>query len=373
MALTVNTNVASLMVQANLNRASDAVSTTMTRLSSGLRINSAKDDAAGMQIASRLTSQIRGIGVAINNAGNAVSIVKTADGVMAKLTNQLQRMRDLTIQAKNAANGSKDRAALNSEFQQGLKELTRVSTSTKFGTGMNLLDGSAGIMTFQVGAGAGASERISLSLSDSFSSESLFVAPKSIAGIPEDATTTGSKTIVEGVYTPVAIDGTGSRNTSGDAALETALEGKKTVLDAASKALAATPGDAALETALASAQADYDLADNALKDDLLAKKPLIDKAISDNLDSTLNAIDAALEKINASRAELGAKQNRFLSTINNLTAMLQNTTAARGQIQDVDFAAESAELAKQQTLQQAATAVLAQANQLPAAVLKLLQ
>jgi len=196
--------------------------------------------------------------------------------------------------------------------------LNRASASTKFGTGMILLDGSAGVLTFQVGAGAGASEKISLSLSDNFSSESLFVAPKSVAAVPENATTTGSNAIVEGVYKLVAIDGTDSRNTSGDAALETALEGKRTALDAASKALAATPGDAALETALATAQADYDLSDNALKDDLLAKKPLIDSAISDNLDSTLNAIDAALEKINASRADLGAKQNRFMSTIDNL-------------------------------------------------------
>ena len=145
MALTVNTNVASLSVQRNLNRSSDAVSTSMARLSSGLRINSAKDDAAGMQIASRLTTQIKGMTVAARNAGNAISIAQTAEGALQESTNNLQRMRELAIQSKNGDNSQKERDALNSEFNQSVQELTRLSKSTTFGGGLKLLDGSAEI------------------------------------------------------------------------------------------------------------------------------------------------------------------------------------------------------------------------------------
>ncbi|MDY7560754.1 flagellin [Pseudomonas sp. 10B1] len=395
MALTINTNTASLSVQNSLSQSSDSVNTTMSRLSSGLRINSAKDDAAGMQIASRLTTQIRGMTVAIRNAGNAISIAQTAEGAMDKSASQLQRMRELTIQSQNGNNGPKERIALNAEFKQNLEELTRASKSVTFGGDLNVMDGSAGTLTFQVGANAGSNEKISLSLSDDFSSESLFVAAKNVAGVQEDATTTGSKGIVAGEYTAFSIDGKGSRKTTGDDVLEAAVADKTKALDLLREELAALPippapavtppggtppapdpAAAAYEAKLAevaAAQEEKNVADAALKVDLDKKKPLIDKAISDNLDSTLKAIDAALQKINSARAELGAKQNRLTSTISNLTNMVHNATFSRGQIQDVDYAAETAELTKQQILQQASTAILAQANQLPAAILKLLQ
>ncbi|MDB6049977.1 MAG: Flagellin [Pseudomonas sp.] len=395
MALTINTNTASLSVQNSLSLASDAVNTTMSRLSSGLRINSAKDDAAGMQIASRMTTQIRGMTVAIRNAGNAVSIAQTVEGAMDKSASQLQRMRELTIQAQNGNNGPKERVALNSEFAQNLAELTRASKSVTFGADLNLMDGSAGTLTFQVGANAGENEKISLSLMDDFSAEAMFAAAKNVAGVPEDATTTGSKAITAGEYTPFKIDGSGSRKTTGDEVLEAAKKTTQEALDVLKQELAALPMPAppvatppggtapppdpnaaaydAKKAEVAVAEDAYDVADKALKADLATKKPLIDKAISDNLDSTLRAIDAALQKINSARADVGAKQNRFISTISNLTNMVQNAKAARGQIQDVDYAADTAELTKQQILQQASTAILAQANQLPAAILKLLQ
>lgn len=395
MALTINTNVASLSVQNSLSISSDAVNTTMSRLSSGLRINSAKDDAAGMQIASRLTTQIRGMTVAIRNAGNAVSIAQTVEGAMDKSASQLQRMRELTIQAQNGNNGPKERVALDSEFAQNLAELTRASKSVTFGADLNLMDGSAGTLTFQVGANAGENEKISLSLNENFSTESLFAANKNVAGAPEDATTTGSIAITAGEYTTLKIDGSGSRKTTGDDVLEAAAKDTKAAVELLQTELAALPAPApvvvtppggtappidpnaaaydAKKAEIVIAQEASDLADTALKADLKAKKPLIDKAISENLDSTLRAIDTALQKINSARADLGAKQNRFISTISNLTNMVQNATAARGQIQDVDYAADTAELTKQQILQQASTAILAQANQLPAAILKLLQ
>ncbi|WLG86431.1 MULTISPECIES: flagellin domain-containing protein [Pseudomonas] len=284
MALTVNTNTTSLTVQKNLNRASDALSTSMTRLSSGLRINSAKDDAAGMQIATKLQTMITGSAVAIKNANDGVSITQTAEGALAESTNILQRMRELALQATNDSNSTSERAALNKEFAAKSDELTRIATSTTFGTNKHLLDGSAGTMQFQVGAMTGADQQISVVMSSSFAASALGVD-------------TGT----------IAISGT---------------------------------TDAAAHTASLAA---------------------------------IDAIDTALQTINDTRADLGAVQNRFQSTTNNLQNMAENSTAAQGRIQDTDFAAETAQLTKQQTLQQASTAVLAQANQLPSAVLKLLQ
>ncbi|MFJ2384949.1 flagellin domain-containing protein [Pseudomonas protegens] len=283
MALTVNTNVTSLNVQKNLNRASDALSTSMTRLSSGLKINSAKDDAAGLQIATRMTSQIRGQTMAIKNANDGISIAQTAEGAMQESTNILQRMRELAVQSRNDSNGTSDRVALNKEFAQMSDELTRIAKSTNL-NGKNLIDGTAGTMTFQVGSNTGATNQITITLASGF-----------------DATTLGVDSAT------IAITGTDSA------------------------------------TAEASTKA------------------------------AMDAIDKALQTINSSRADLGAAQNRLTSTISNLQNINENASAALGRVQDTDFAAETAQLTKQQTLQQASTAVLAQANQLPSAVLKLLQ
>lgn len=429
MALTVNTNIASLAVQRNLNQTSDALTVSMTRLSSGLRINSAKDDAAGLQIATRLTTQVRGMTVAMRNAGNALSIAQTAEGALGKSVDNLQRMRELAIQSKNSNYGPKDRAAMNSEFQEGIAELTRLAKGTKFGADMKLIDGSAGRMTFHVGPNVGRTEEIELVLSDDFSSESLFKASTDVAQVPESANTTGSAQVVAGQYYGLSIDGKGARNTGPDViALVDARDVAIKALATAESALAADPGNAALvtdrdtaktnldaaqklvddvstpalvsardaaktaletaETALQAAPADADLikarnlakagledAQKAVDKDALStkNKPLIDKAVNDNIDATIVALDAAIERVNAARANIGAKQNRITIAISNLENMIKNVTSSRGQIEDVDFAAETAELTKQQTLQQASTAILAQANQLPAAVLKLLQ
>jgi flagellin len=280
MALTVNTNVTSLNVQKNLNKASDALSTSMTRLSSGLKINSAKDDAAGLQIATRMTSQIRGQTMAIKNANDGISIAQTAEGAMQEQTNILQRMRELAIQSRNSSNSSDDRVALNTEFKQMSAELTRIADSTQL-NGKDLMK-AAVTMTFQVGSNTGAENQIDITLGD---------------------------------------------------------------LTAAT--LKVDSGTIAISGADSDIQANFALA-------------------------VVN-IDEALKTINTSRAELGAAQNRLTSTISNLQNINENASAALGRVQDTDFAAETAQLTKQQTLQQASTAVLAQANQLPSAVLKLLQ
>lgn len=378
MALTVNTNVASLSVQRNLNNASDALSTSMSRLSSGLRINSAKDDAAGMQLATRLTTQIRGMTVATRNAGAAISIIQTAEGALDKSLNNLQRMRDLGVQAANGDKGPNERAALNAEFQQLTAEVSRLAKGTTFGAELNLLDGSAGELSFQIGANVGVTEKISLSLNQDFSSESVLAATEDRAAVAASATTTGSVAIVKGAYTPLSIEGTGFRNVANTvtAAMEQDVTDAAAELVTAETTFAgiATPTDVEIQ-ALADAKqkladAEKVITDTRAFDD---KNPLNKNARTENIEYTIKAIDKAIGQINAARADLGANQNRMTSAIDNLQNMTKNATASRGQIEDVDFAAETAELTKQQTLQQASTAVLAQANQLPAAVLKLLQ
>ena len=279
MALTVNTNVASMNVQKNLSRASDALSTSMTRLSSGLKINSAKDDAAGLQIASRMTSQIRGQNMAIKNANDGISMAQTAEGALQESSNILQRMRELGVQSASGSNSVKDRGALDKEYQAMALELTRIAKSTNL-NGINLLDGSAGtagLVQIQVGSGTAGENQIGLQL------------PK---------TAVDADTLLTAV---------GDLNTVTTA---------KTAVD---------------------------------------------------------SIDTALQTINDMRADLGATQNRLTSTVSNLQNINENVSAALGRVQDTDFAAETAQMTKQQTLQQASTAVLAQANQLPSAVLKLLQ
>lgn len=505
MAMTVNTNTASISVQRNLNKASDALSTAMERLSSGLRINSAKDDAAGLQISSRLTTQIRGMNVAINNAGNAISIVQTAEGALQESSQLLQRMRELALQSKNENNSQSERDALNAEFMEARAELSRISQSTTFGSNLKVLDGSAGSMTFHIGANTGADQEISINLDKAFSSEVLFAASEDVDEVPASALSLGGVAVKAGEYTPPTIDGTGRYNTLASAvtkdmlkadkeakakvdvaqnlaaaagaasfkaeqwakdaeaakvktaAQQTTTAGAKTAADAAKQvatdarttaeaaktaadtALAATPGDTSLQAAADAAATAFAKADKeataatdtastaeaeanaattaatqadaaataaaaavapaktaaadakrALELEKANAQPTM-KALADaqaldkkneafnkvarrsNIDEVIRAVDSALDTINATRAELGAKQNRLASTISNLNNMVKNAEASRGQIQDVDFAAETAELTKQQTLQQASTAVLAQANQLPAAVLKLLQ
>ena len=281
MALTVNTNTTSLNVQKNLNRASDALSTSMTRLSSGLKINSAKDDAAGLQIANRMTSQIRGQTMAIKNANDGVSIAQTAEGALQESTNILQRMREIALQSRNDSNGTADRTALDKEYKQSIDELTRIAKSTNL-NGKALIDGTAGAMEFQVGAGTTSDNQITLTLSTSFDASALGMTGTTISGTSNS----------------------GNHNS---------------VL------------------------------------------------------SAISAINIALDKINSTRADLGAAQNRFSTTISNLQNINENASAALSRVQDTDFAAETAQLTKQNTLQQASTSVLAQANQLPSAVLKLLQ
>jgi len=274
MALTVNTNVASLNTQRHLNNSSNALSTAMQRLSSGSRINSAKDDAAGLQISNRLTAQINGLNVSVRNANDGISIAQTAEGALQETTNLLFRMRDLTLQASNGSNSADDRASIQKEITSTIAEIDRISSSTMFGK-QALLDGS-------------------------FNAD--FVIDPNAA-----------------------------------------------------KAVNITLGNADSATLTV--------------DDVSVTTPTTTALFKTELDK----IDNAIKIVDDQRATLGAVQNRFSSAISNLSNIAENQSASRSRIQDTDFAAETANLSKNQILQQAGTAILAQAKQLPQAVLSLLQ
>ncbi|OKY24706.1 MULTISPECIES: flagellin N-terminal helical domain-containing protein [Thalassotalea] len=272
MALVVNSNIASINSQRQLANSTNSLSTNFERLSSGKRINSAKDDAAGLQISSRLTAQINGLNQASRNANDGISLAQTAEGALEEYTNTLQRMRTLSVQALNGSNSAADRTALDSEFQELETELTRISTDTGF-AGESLLNGTYTGKVFQVGADN--NQGITLSIGQNFTAASVL---SSIVGV--------------------------------------------TTATAASASLA--------------------------------------------------KIDAALVTVNDTRADLGAKQNRFSSIIRSNDNTSQNLSASRSRIQDTDYAAESAALARSTVLQQASSSMLAQANQQPQIALSLL-
>jgi flagellin len=396
MALTVNTNIPSLNTQRNLNSSSNALATSMQRLSTGSRINSAKDDAAGLQIANRLTSQVNGLGVAVRNANDGISLAQTAEGALQQSTNIQQRMRDLSLQSANGSNSDSERTALNSEVNQLKKELDRISNTTTFG-GRQLLDGSFGVASFQVGAAA--NEIISVGI-DKMSSDSLegTYFKTAFGDATGDVTASGTATIeltFEGVTDPVELNVELKKGDSADtvtqkiaAAINDAnlgvgvhkdADGAYQIISKATAdtsgaivpkltsigALDLTGGDATGTAFTAVTMGTTAEADSSVK--------AIDISNAAGAQAALLVIDDAIKTIDAQRADLGAVQNRFDNTIANLQNISENVSAARGRIEDTDFAAETANLSKNQILQQAGTAILAQAKQLPQAVLSLLQ
>ncbi|MFV3014634.1 flagellin [Pseudomonas sp. KHB2.9] len=547
MALSVNTNITSLGVQKNLNKASDALSQSMNRLSSGLKINSAKDDAAGMQIANRLNNQVKGLNVAIANANNGVSIAQTAEGAMQESTNTLQRLRELALQAANGDKSDADRVSLQQEFTAKVGELNRIASTTTFG-GRNLLDGSFNNVAFQIGANA--NETISFGMTDISSTAlkgnyseakangtAMAGLTATSVGSPLSASVTGtavatltaaSTFTVNGTTVNLAIGATGAD--AAKAINDAGISGVSATVDAGAKltikssnanlvlagagladvgltAATTKPEDTlvaagtikvngqdvsmlatdkvsdvltkikavagiadakinngrvevtskdgkdvvlsnktsgalsvlGLSSGTSQAKLDADTSINLNGVEVKFKKGDTSDAIvssinsastgvtaSKNADGTLalfadknivvadgsagtglqklgltagttnavtletsvsdlnvlsaassqqaiQALDDAMQQIDSQRSQLGAVQNRFASTVANLQSISQNSSAAKGRVEDADFASEAAELTKQQTLQQASTAILSQANQLPSSVLKLLQ
>jgi flagellin len=392
MALTVNTNVASLNTQRNLSVSSKGLDVSLQRLSTGFRINSAKDDAAGLQISNRLSAQVSGLNVATRNANDGISLAQTAEGALQQSTNILQRMRDLSLQSANGSNGAGERKALNQEVTQLKNELDRISNTTSFG-GKKLLDGSFGTAAFQVGAAA--NETISVSLSDAGAStlKGDYFTQSGAAAFSGTATASGSLTI-----TITTAGTTGGANVikldiaSGATGASVQEQAVKAVNDSnlglyaygsTSTTVVSQYNDAtppANNLAVAGIKFTTVPAGLGAATDIAGVATATNDTVS-NLDITtaegaqksVLVIDQALGQIDTQRASLGAVQNRFDNTISNLQNISENASAARSRIRDTDFAHETSELTKNQILQQAGTAILAQANQLPQAVLSLLQ
>ncbi|GHB10212.1 flagellin [Shewanella indica] len=392
MAISVNTNVTSLSSQKNLNNANSALKTSMERLSSGLRINSAKDDAAGLQISNRLTSQINGLDVAQRNANDGISIAQTAEGAMQESTNILQRMRDLSLQSANGSNSAEDRAAMQKEITSLQEELTRISDTTAFG-GQKLLNGSYRTQAFQVGANA--NETISVTLGD-VGADAIGKSGKEVTGTFAAANVTGligktgnealefGYTDADGKTKTLTVDFTNVSDIDGLAsAINTALAdtGVSVVKDTAGTELKYSGfmenGSTALTVSKAtkgdSSDIKADVAVTVGEDDSgFSAIEGVDISTADGAQSAVSVIDAAIAGIDSQRADLGAVQNRLSFTINNLNNISTNVSDARSRIQDVDFAKETAQMTKQQILSQTSSAMLAQANQLPQVALSLL-
>lgn len=473
MAQVINTNVASLTAQRNLGVSGNMMQTSIQRLSSGLRINSAKDDAAGLAISQRMTAQIRGMNQAVRNANDGISLSQVAEGAMQETTNILQRMRELSVQAANSTNNSSDRASIQSEISQLKSELERIAQNTEF-NGQRILDGSFSGASFQVGAnsnqtinfsigsikassiggiatatgtevagaaatdititiGGGAATSINSSANftgalngqdaTSAYAKAAAINDAGIGGLSVTASTSGTQAVgaiggtagdtynltINGVaiYTNLnvataltnsdlrdAINGVSNQtgvvaSLNGGNMTLTAADGRNiTVTESGTGFTAGTDGltvtggafDGALRgtlsisavdtIAIGGTVANIGLSANISKDTVGIDS--LDVSTASGAQTAIKRIDAALNSVNSNRANMGALQNRFESTIANLQNVSDNLSAARSRIQDADYAAEMASLTKNQILQQAGTAMLAQANSLPQSVLSLL-
>ena len=400
MAAVINTNYLSLVAQNNLNKSQSALGSAIERLSSGLRINSAKDDAAGQAIANRFTANVRGLTQAARNANDGISIAQTTEGALNEINNNLQRIRELSVQATNGTNSQSDLDSIQAEIQQRLDEIDRVSAQTQF-NGVKVL-AQDNTLTIQVGAND--NETIEIDLKKITAADLGLGNRFNINGPQGSVTAVATADLnnifgaTSGVTDPanisVAASSTtiaSSLNISGGAAVTTDAIYKDskgnlfakvevTVADA-TDALAlkaqgfdVESGDTAtLYVALKAGEADtttspgdaaFTIADSALQANNL---------LSAGSANPLAAIDAALSEVDSLRSDLGAIQNRFESTIANLNNTVNNLSAARSRIEDADYATEVSNMTKNQILQQAGTSVLAQANQVPQTVLSLLR
>ncbi|QII29032.1 flagellin [Stenotrophomonas maltophilia] len=405
MAQVINTNTMSLNAQRNLSTSGNSLATTIQRLSSGLRINSAKDDAAGLAISERFSTQIRGLDVAIRNANDGISLSQVAEGSLSEVGNNLQRIRELAVQSSNATNSSSDRKALQAEVTQLVSEVDRVAKQADF-NGTKLLDGSFTSQLFQVGANAGQAIAINSVVNakaDSLGAASFANGYTGTALAADKATADTTFSQLQVVVTPPG--GTATSVNIGDisvksgesisAATAAAINNKlgetgvvasvnagvislASVKDGQTFALAAAGPASTVPGAVVTDLANIGLTQNGTNGGTLTG---VTSSFVKDLDVTtavgaqkaLSIVDKALESVNSVRADLGAIQNRFTSVVANLQTSSENLSASRSRIRDTDFAKETAELTRTQILQQAGTAMLAQANQVPQNVLSLLQ
>ncbi|WP_019590295.1 MULTISPECIES: flagellin [unclassified Thioalkalivibrio] len=407
MSQVINTNILSLNAQRNLNASQNALSQSLERLSSGLRINSAKDDAAGLAISERFTSQINGLNQAVRNSNDGISFAQTAEGALNTIGDALQRARELSVQAANDTNSPSDRQALNDEVQQLMDEVSRVANSAEFNGG-RILDGTVEDLFFQVGANQGQS--IAVSGVDARTSELGTTEVVGANGLSQEEI---GQIDTDVAFADIRIEGDDFSDIDVDLSEADNLEDVVRLVNAeiASEAAEGDTNAAAVADANLQAALRVDNAGNTtvaitsqlgteglevsggqvtLEDSteiaLFSAAPGngqqtsnevtlndIDVTTRETATQAMGALDGALTEVNSLRAELGAVQTRFESTISNLEISAENLSDARSRIRDADFAAETAELTRAQVLQQAGIAVLSQANAVPQNVLGLLQ
>jgi len=399
MAMTINTNVASINAQRNLSLSGNSLSTSMQRLSSGLRVNSAKDDAAGLAISERMKAQSGGLTVAARNANDGISLAQTAEGALGKVGDMLQRVRELAVQSSNATNSSSDREALQSEVMQLVAEIDRVAKTTTF-NGTKILDGSFAGGVFQVGASAG--DNITVSgignaktadlanvkyYSTSVATSTIVKATTGPAVAGYDSAIAAGSLTVNGVDIGGLEAASSAQERTGqvvaainaktaDTGVTAFVENGNFILrsdNATQGVTLAGAGWGATSTGLVAVANTTAVADNAAGN--AAAKGIDSISVSTQSDAwlALKKVDSAIDNVNSARADLGALQTRFEKSVENIDIQNENIKAASGRITDADFAVETANLSKAQILQQAGTAMVAQANQLPQSVLSLLR
>ena len=379
MAVNVSTNVSAMTAQRYLNKASNDLATSMERLSSGHKINSAKDDAAGLQISNRLTAQSRGLDVAMRNANDGISIAQTAEGAMNESTNVLQRMRDLAIQSSNGTNTAAERTALNEESMALQDELNRIAETTSFG-GRRLLNGSFGEASFQIGSNSGEAMIMALTSiraddfrmgGTTFDSENgkdkNWEVPAEARDLKLEFVTKSGEEVKLELMTK-----------SGDdiEELATYINGQSDMINAS------VTDDGRLQVFVA--EPDLQQGSMSISGGLASELGLksdgrqttvqdIDLMTVAGSQNAISIIDSALTYVDSQRSDLGAKQNRLSHSINNLANVQENVDASNSRIKDTDFAKETTQMTKSQILQQAGTSILAQAKQLPNSAMSLLQ
>ncbi|EKO3963342.1 flagellin [Vibrio fluvialis] len=379
MTINVNTNVSAMTAQRYLNKASNELNTSMERLSSGNRINSAKDDAAGLQISNRLTAQSRGLDVAMRNANDGISIAQTAEGAMNESTSILQRMRDLSLQSANGTNSTSERKALNEEVTALQDELNRIAETTSFG-GRKLLNGSFGEASFQIGASSG--EAIIMGLTSIRADDNRMGGMSYLSeqgkdknwGVPDNARDLKFEfTGKDGEPMSLNINAKAGDDIE---ELATYINGQTDIFKAS------VDQDGKLQIFVAQPQMAEDL---SISGGLASQLGLstdngkyttvqdIDVTTVGGSQNAVGIIDAALKYVDSQRADLGAKQNRLSHSISNLANIQENVESSKSRIKDTDFAKETTQLTKAQILQQAGTSILAQAKQLPNSAISLLQ
>ena len=372
---TINTNMSANIAANSMTRNERSMSSTMERLSTGLRINSAKDDAAGLAISSKMTSQIRGLNQAVRNSNDAISMIQVAEGAMKEVTNMFQRMRELAVQSISDSNTTSDRTALNNEYKQLSAEVARVAENTQW-NGTNILDGARTATTFQIGANA--NQTIEVNFGDLSANDTTATITSSTVLTLDKAPAVGDKLtfkVDDNQFQTITFSAAEATDTASIAVTATSTTGASVTAanDDGNTITAAWDVSAktiTLSTAASGVQVITDAKVTRGTHSPVAGSDITTSAFAN---TALGVLDTAIEGVNSTRAGLGASMSRLEYASDNLQNVAQNTASARSRVMDADYAAETTELARTQIIQQASTAMLAQANQSQQAVLSLLR